>query len=139
MPPNPTAMSAEWFLCLTCQPPPPPPAPRHGDLWAGQQADVQDQVLPGQSGSRREGGGTQCWDQADYWPQAPVIRTLWEPSIRKEERRWCADIAGDAASAGGAWGLSSAFSSPFIALSKSDKPFGSLRLEEPGGAGVLGG
>lgn len=68
----------------------------------------QDRVSPGGTECR----GTQCWGRAGCWSQASVIPVLWEPGIRKEERRY-PDIAGDVASAGGGLGFELCFLFPF--------------------------
>lgn len=97
----------------------------HQDPCTGQ-TEVWEQVLEGESVlGGLEGRGSQCPKGDRSWPQASVIPVLWEPRIRREERRGCHNIAGDAACAAGGWSLCSAFSSPFIALSESDKPLGS--------------
>lgn len=78
------------------------------------QTDVQDQVLPRQSGSQRD-GRQRCpvLGQGGLRAQASVIPILWELRIRKEERRRCPDVAGDAAGAGGGLGFELCFLFPF--------------------------
>ena len=87
--------------------------------------------LGGMEGRWRPGAGrgARCWGRVSSGPQVSVIPVLWEP--RREERGRCADLLVMLPVLEGAWGSCSAFSSPFIALSKSDKPFGSPSLEEP--------
>lgn len=103
-------MGVERFLCLICQHSPHYDMEIQGktDICAGSGACKTEGLLEGWRAEMFSAGAGQVTGS-----QASVIPILWELRIRKEERRKCRGIAGNAASVGGGLGFKLCFLFPF--------------------------